>query len=492
MPSAFIEARSITKRIGTRTVLDGVDLRVDATSRIGLVGPNGSGKSTLLRILAGVDRADCGELRLQGTVGYLPQLASLESDARVGEAILERIGVEPAARQLDRFTARLEAGDLSVLEAHAAALERWVGLGGADAEARLNSAVAELGFDPALLRRPLRTLSGGQASRAGLAALAAARCDVVLLDEPSNHLDREGLELLRAMLAARLGGFVVVSHDRALLAEVTDRLVELDLQTATATTFGGGWDAYEAERAAARNREREEYERAVAARAKLPASGRELRRRAASRVSRLTRNPRDHDKHVAEWVSARADGMSSRARKIGTRALRIEVPDKPREEARLKLSLSAAERRSGALVALEAATIRRGAFVLGPLDFAVERGERWLLRGANASGKSSLLAALDGELGLAGGARHVATSARFGMLGQHRDALASDRSLVAAVRALTGQGEAEARTSLAGFGLGAGAAERPAVTLSPGERTRAELRCARCPADQLPVARRAD
>jgi ATPase subunit of ABC transporter with duplicated ATPase domains len=152
------------------------------------------------------------------------------------------------------------------------------------------------------------------------------------------------------------------------------------------------------------------------------------------------------------------------------------VPDKPWQERPLRLRLTAAERRGGAVVALEGAVLARGDFRIGPLDLELRHGERLLLRGPNGSGKSTLLAALVGELEPSAGRRRTAPSAVVAQLGQARDLLAADpRPLVAAVREQTGLGEADARTALAAFGLEADAATRPAATLSPGERTRAEL-----------------
>src|SRR4051812_27157838 len=178
MPSTLLDARQIARHHGARTILDSVDVRVDAGSRLALIGPNGSGKSTLLRILAGLERPDAGTVRTYGTVGYLPQLASeSESDATdagapatVRGTILERIGVAGAERRLDALAARLAAGDLSAVEPHADALERWLALGGDDAGARLAAAAADLGLGADLLNRPLRSLSRGQAAPAGLAA----------------------------------------------------------------------------------------------------------------------------------------------------------------------------------------------------------------------------------------------------------------------------------------------------------------------------------
>src|SRR4051794_9141906 len=480
MPSTLLDARSITRQIGTRTVLDAVDLRVDAGSRIGLIGPNGSGKSTLLRILARLEAPDAGTVRAHGTVGYLPQLAS-EAGGAGGRAtaratILERIGVGAASRELDRHARALESGDLGAVEPHATALERWLALGGDDAEARLAAAAAELGLGPELLDRPLSSLSGGQAARAGLAALRTARFDVVLLDEPTNHLDADGLERLSAMLRERAGGVVLVSHDRALLGEAANALVELDARTGAATHYAGGWDAYRRERDAARRRAHEAHDQALARRAGLEEAASETHRRAAASIRRAHGAPRDNDKHMRHWVTMRAEGMGSRAAVVRRRAGRIEVPDKPWQDAPLRLELTAAERRSGFVVALEAAVLRRGAFAMGPLDLALAHGDRMLLRGPNGSGKSTLLQALAGTLAPSAGTRRVAPGAVIAQLGQDRDALATDeRPLAAAMRALAGLDERGARAALAAFGLDADVAERPAATLSPGERTRAEL-----------------
>jgi ATPase subunit of ABC transporter with duplicated ATPase domains len=168
--------------------------------------------------------------------------------------------------------------------------------------------------------------------------------------------------------------------------------------------------------------------------------------------------------------------MQRRARHVEARLERIEVPDRPWADAPLKLELTAAERRGGPIVALRGAVLARGdAFALGPVDLEVGYGDRVLLRGPNGSGKSTMLAALAGTLTPARGTRATAPATVIAQLGQARDQLAADAPLSAGVRALTGLDESAARTALAAFGLGPGQASRPAATLSPGERTRAEL-----------------
>jgi ATPase subunit of ABC transporter with duplicated ATPase domains len=488
MAVSLLEAHKITRAHGTRVILDQVTIRVDPRSRIGVVGPNGSGKSTLLRILAGIEAPDGGEVRRHGTVGYLPQLVAGEGDETgqtVEDTLLERIGVGPAEREMDRLAVLIAAEDLSAVDAHAAAVERWVTLGGPDAHARIAAAAADLGIAESLLGQRVETLSGGQAARAGLAALRAARFDVVLLDEPSNHLDADGLAALRALLAEREGGVVLVSHDRALLEDAVDELLELDLRGGTTTLFSGGWDAYERERRTSARRAREAYAQAIQERTRLAAAERDSRGRAAATLRQAARRPKDPDKIGRAHAAARGESVQRRARVLADRATRIDVPEKPWDVTPLRLELDAAERAGRWLVALSGAELGRGGFVLGPIDFSVAYGDRVLVRGANGSGKSTLLAALLGRIEPVSGARQVAAGAVIAELGQQRAGLlgagadpgaAAERvALVEVVRRATGLDPASARTALAAFGLDAEMVERPAASLSAGERTRAEL-----------------
>ena len=183
----------------------------------------------------------------------------------------------------------------------------------------------------------------------------------------------------------------------------------------------------------------------------------------------------DNDKHLREWVTMRAEGMEGRARKMGGRAERIEVPDAPWKDRALRLTLTPAERRQAWVVSLTGAVLRRGTWSLGPIELALAYGERVRLSGPNGSGKSTVLAALAGSLAPARGHRRVAPGAVVAQLGQARDALSGRVPLCAQVRELTGLDEAQARAALASFGLFAESAVRSGATLSPGELTRAEL-----------------
>jgi ATPase subunit of ABC transporter with duplicated ATPase domains len=473
MPEALLSARGITFAIGPRTILDDVAIDVDDGARVGLIGPNGAGKSTLLRILAGVLAADAGRV-IRGrdvAVLYLPQLSD-EDPRPLGDVLAEVLGVASAAAELDALEARLAAGELGVVDEHAAAMQRWLARGGDDLDARLRRAMADVDLPAELLTRASHELSGGQRARAMLAAVQTARAGVLLLDEPANHLDGDGLARLRERLLARRGGLVLVAHDRALLSAVCDRIVELEPHTGRARTWTGGLAAYERERARDRRQAAEAHERATAERARLTRLAGAARQRSAE-GQRRARSGSEPDKNLRRLYAESAQGSDALAGQLRRRADRIEVPALPWQPKDAHLTFVAPGRNAGVVAALEGAVLRRGAFTLGPLALEIRDGERVLLSGPNGSGKSTVIAALTGRLSpIAGAARATAVHE----VGQQRTALlAGDGPLVARVRAAAGLDERAARAALAAIGLGAELAERPVATLSPGERTRAEL-----------------
>ena len=179
-----------------------------------------------------------------------------EPEVRAGESLAgylaRRTGVAAAQAALDRATAALAAGERGTADAYAAALEAWLALGGADLPERGEAVAARLALPTDLLDRGAAALSGGQAARLRLAAVLLVRADVLLLDEPTNDLDADGLAALEDLVAGYPGGLVVVSHDREFLARTATRVLELDEFSRDATAYGGGWEAYRAQRAAAR------------------------------------------------------------------------------------------------------------------------------------------------------------------------------------------------------------------------------------------------
>ena len=477
-PTGTLVARGLRRSYGAAVVLDGVDLTVAGGDRVAVVGPNGAGKTTLLRLLAGLDQPDRGRVdRLPRSlqVGYLSQQLDAVGEEAVAAYLARRTGVATAGDALDLATERLATGDDVAVDAHAEALEHWVRMGGADLEARAAAVCHDLGLVGDLLDRPVATLSGGQAARVRLAALLLSRHDVVLLDEPTNDLDFDGLDRLENLLTTTAAGVVIVSHDRAFLTRVASSVLELDPHSGRGTIYDGGWSSYLEERERERRHQAEAHEKYLTERARLEGRIREQRSWAVQGVARAKKNPPDGDKAQRDFRLNRTEKQASKVR-ISEKALaRLEVVEKPWEGWDLRLEVVPAARSGSVVVRFEGAVIERGEFALGPLDLEVGWAERVAVVGRNGSGKTTLLAALLGELPLAAGSRWMGPGVAMGDLDQARAAFDGDEPLLDAFARASGMLPREARSLLAKLDLGADDVSRAGSSLSPGERTRAQL-----------------
>ena len=484
---AILTAESVSKHFAARTVLNRVSVTVGPRQRVGVVGPNGAGKSTLLKILGGLDAPSSGRVERSNTtmtVGYLPQETTLASDTTLLDWLANRTGVANAARSMDERANAMEdalatsgesSDSLRTIEAYTESVERYSALGGDDLEARSAVVLRDMGLDESALSRPIGSLSGGQRSRAHLAGLLLARFDIFLLDEPTNDLDFAGLELLEEFVEASSAGMMVVSHDRAFLQRCVTSVLELDATTGAATEFAGEYDAYVHERRIASEAQWATYERYQSERKRLLEEARRRKTWAASGAARAKRRPSDPDKSIKAWRIEGAENTAAKAKIIERQLDRMEVAEKPWESWRLELSFGSAPRGADVVARLESAVVERGEFRMGPLDLDIRWGDRVLITGANGSGKSSLLAALMGELPLAAGKRRIGPGIRIGFMDQNRDAFSDTRPWLEVFTEESGLLEKDARSLLAKFALAADHVARSASSLSPGERSRATL-----------------
>jgi ATPase subunit of ABC transporter with duplicated ATPase domains len=426
-----LAAHDITVHRGADAILERVWLTVTPGSRVGVVGPNGRGKTTLLRALAGLEELDAGTVKRNPPslrAGYLPQERDLAGDENL-LAYFARRAAEPTTGEF---------------------------------EARARAALRRVGLDAPLERR-VAELSGGEASRAALASILLSRYDVYLLDEPTNDLDFPGLELLERFVGEIDGGVVLVSHDRAFLDQTVDRIIELEAGTQRVHEYAGGWSEYEV----SRERARAEHENAFAEWSVERA-----------RFSKLHADRREQARVGGKQANRRGTHALMSKRRAAARRLevlnrdRVEKPWQPWE---LQLDLAPLGRSGDLVVALEEAVIERDGFRLGPIDVHVAWGERISIAGRNGSGKTTLIDALVGRQALASGSRRVGPSVVFGEIGQARDLFQSGEPLLDSFCGASGLPPGEARTLLAKFDLYASHVLRPAGSLSPGERTRAEL-----------------
>jgi ATPase subunit of ABC transporter with duplicated ATPase domains len=431
--------------------------------RVGLVGSNGAGKSTLLAIIAGEAQPQTGSVHRAGRIATLRQILPCEG------SVAQALGVVEALACLDR----LEGGTGTIDDA---AMADWT------LRERLAAALADVGLGSIGLDRESATLSGGERTRLGLAAMLLTQPDLLLLDEPTNNLDEQGRDAVASLLARWPGGALVASHDRALL-EGMDRIVHLS--SVGVLTVGGGWSAFVAQRDAMRERAEETLDRN---RRQLAQSEQAVQRQSEKKArrdkaGRALRDKGGTPKIVLGMMAERAEQSGGRDRQLAQRQISEarEGLDSARQQVEILTPLHIDLPRSGlsanrTLLRFEHVVLERdGRRLFGPLSFAIIGPRRIAIEGANGSGKTSLLSLATGTLNPSAGNVHRAAGA-IAMLDQHVSLLRPDLTLVENMCAHhPGMTPGQAHAMLARFAFRNRDALKPAAVLSGGERLRAGL-----------------
>ncbi|WP_237570985.1 ABC-F family ATP-binding cassette domain-containing protein [Mycolicibacterium lacusdiani] len=485
--TATLVAKNLAGGFAHRTLFEGLDVTVAPGDVVGVVGANGAGKSTLLRILAGDLEPLDGVVSLapaDAFVGWLPQEHERVPGETVAAYVARRTGCADATDAMEAAAAALSEPDRSPpgvdpAVVYSAALDHWLATGAADLDERLPAVLADLGLDSTSVRPEstlMTALSGGQAARVGLAALVTSRFDVVLLDEPTNDLDLDGLARLEQFVRELRGGVVLVSHDREFLARSVTHVLELDLAQNTTTVFGGGYESYLEEREVGRRHKREQYEEFADKKADLVARARTQREWSSQGVRNAMRKAPDNDKNRRRAATESSEKQAQKVRQMESRIARLEEVAEPRKEWTLELTIGAAPRSSSVVATLDDAVVRQGDFVLGPVSLQVDAGERIGITGPNGAGKSTLLRLLLGRREPDEGRASLGANVAIGEIDQARaDFTGSDRLVDRFEERVPSWTTADVRTLLAKFGLRADHVERTVDELSPGERTRAGL-----------------
>ncbi len=471
-------AKNLAGGHGHRTLFESLDLTVAPGDVVGVVGANGAGKSTLLRLLAGVDAPLGGTVSTapaDAFVGWLPQEHERFAGETVAGYLSRRTGAAAATEAMEAGAAALETQAAGADDAYAAALDRWMASGAPDLEDRVPATLADLGLQvgPDAL---MTALSGGQAARVALAALLLSRFDVVLLDEPTNDLDLDGLERLESFVRGLRAGVVLVSHDREFLARCVTRIVELDLAQNQVAVYDGGYDAFLEERAVARRHAREAYDEFASQKADLQGRARTQREWSSQGVRNAMKKSPDNDKIRRRAQTESSEKQAQKVRQMESRIARLDEVEEPRKEWALQFDIAAAPRSSSVVATLDGASAQRGDFVLGPVSVQVSAGDRIGITGPNGAGKTTLLRLLLGHDAPDSGRASLGASVAVGEIDQARTGLAEDETLGDAFEAIIpAMTSAEVRTMLAKFGLKADQVASVVRRLSPGERTRAAM-----------------
>ncbi|MCU1437801.1 MAG: family ATP-binding cassette protein [Naasia sp.] len=444
-------------RIGARVLMEGVNFRVSAGDKIGLVGRNGAGKTTLTKTLAGETLPTGGKIDRGGDIGYLPQdprsgnpeeLARTRIlDARgLGSLLLgmERSGLEMASDDERVATAAMKRyGDLN---------DRFLALGGYAAEAEAASIASNLNLPDRILDQPLKTLSGGQRRRIELARILFSGADTMILDEPTNHLDADSVVWLRDFLKGYAGGVIVISHDIELVGETVNRVFYLDANRSVIDIYNMGWKQYLRQRAS--DEERRKKERANA---EKKASVLQLQAaRFGAKASKAA---------AAHQMVRRAEKLLSGLEEVRAvdRVAKLRFPD-PAPCGRTPLMANDLSKNYGSLEIFTA------------VDLAIDRGSKVVVLGLNGAGKTTLLRILAGVDKPDTGTIEAGHGLRIGYYAQEHETLDVKRSVLENMTSASPNiTETEARRVLGSFLFTGDDTSKPAGVLSGGEKTRLAL-----------------
>ena len=433
----------ITLRLGGHLVLDRATASLPPKAHVGLVGRNGAGKSTLLKVIAGVYETDEGRVEIPaGTrIGHVAQEAP-GGTATPYETVLA------AAEERARLLAEAEhAKDPQRIgEIH----ERLKAIDAHGAPARASRILAGLGFPEAAQHRALDSFSGGWRMRVALAALLFAEPDLLLLDEPSNHLDLEAAVWLESFLKDYRGGLIVVSHERDLLNNVADHV--LHLERGGLTLYRGNYDQFTRQRS-------ERATEAEAARSRQEAKAKKLQ----AYVDRWR-----YKAHTARQAQSRLKALAAMepiAASIHDPSVTFDFPN-PKE---LKPPL----------IVLESVAVGYvpGRPVLSRLNLRIDPDDRLALIGRNGNGKTTLARLLAGQLRPETGTVAASGKLRVGYFAQHQieELVANETPLQHMERLLPGANSSQVRAQLGRFGFSGDKAGIEVRQLSGGERARLAL-----------------
>ncbi|HEX8824771.1 MAG TPA: ABC-F family ATP-binding cassette domain-containing protein [Archangium sp.] len=453
----MIRLDNIGKQHGQQILFVEASAQLNKGEKVGLVGPNGAGKSTLFRMVVQREHPDEGQVSVDRgvTIGYFDQDVGEMSGQSAVAAVMDGAGpVSEVASELKQLEAAMADPDRmdemdKLVERFGVVQGRYEELGGYALEGRAREILAGLGFSEEMMDGDVGALSGGWKMRVALGRILLMNPDVMLLDEPSNHLDLESLIWLENFLKGFEGALLMTSHDREFMNRIVTKIIEID--GGELTTYSGDYEFYEQQRATNEKHQQAQYERQQAMLAK------ELKfiERFKARAS-----------HAAQ--------VQSRVKKLE----KIEKVEPPKRRQTMVFEFQQAPRSGDDVAKLERVVKGYGKRrIYNGLDFLVRRGERWCVMGVNGAGKSTLLKLISGESRPDDGAVSVGGSVKMGYFAQHAmELLKPDQTVFDSLVDKFPRASQGALRALAGcFGFSGDEIEKKCKVLSGGEKARLVL-----------------
>ena len=483
----MLEAKHVILRRGSNLLLEDATFFIGPGEKVGMVGVNGAGKSTLLKTLYGELEPDAGIIIRPPRIGYLGQepvaddlLINLHNDEplNVLNFMLAGRGLDSTAAEmravetaLDHATAPTDGSAPLDDAAMAVLLERYSDLedrfqqaGGYDAEYEIAQLLVGLGMKGLEMERPVTALSGGQKTKLALARVLFAVPDLLFLDEPTNHLDGKATRWLMEYLARYEGAVLLISHDLALLDTAIARVLHLDANAHSLTSYTGNYSSYQKQRKLAEEQMVSNMERQQAKIAQL--------------------------QEQANWMRGKTEKLARRAKVFDhtIERMREEMPDAsslPRKERAFTMDLPITRPSGREVLRVERLTQSYGPkTVLSNLNFEVERGHRLVVIGLNGAGKTTLLKVISGTLRPTDGNVTLGYNVDLGYYAQEHEQLHPHLTLLDELRQAaeemplregTPPGEGYLRSLLGRFLFSGPQAYQKVGTLSGGEKTRLAL-----------------
>ncbi len=450
----MIRLDNLSKQNGTQLLFIEASAALQKGEKIGLVGPNGAGKTTLFRMITGQEAPDEGLVLVDRgvTIGFFSQdVGEMAGRSAVAEVMDGAGAVSTVAAELAQLEAALADPDQAdnldaILERFGEVQARFEELGGYALEGRAREVLDGLGFSQEMMDGDVGALSGGWKMRVALARILLMRPDVMLLDEPSNHLDLESLIWLENFLIGYDGALLMTSHDREFMNRIVRKIIEID--GGALTSYAGDYDFYLQQRALAEKQQQAQFERQQAMLAK--------------------------EINFIERFKARA----SHAAQVQSRVKKLEKIDRvepPKRRQSVSFEFMPAPRSGDDVANLRGVHKRYGSRVIYEgLDLLVRRRERCCVLGINGAGKSTLLKLVTGTTEPDEGSVTLGASVKLGYFAQHAmEVLDGDRTVFQSLEdsfPRAGQGQLRA---LAGcFGFSGDEVEKRCRVLSGGEKAR--------------------